>query len=546
MKRKWWRFWERAKPEAPTPREEAQQRAESKKGASDYERKQKALRRRQRMARIIAQTASKPRGKPIQPYRAPPGVIPEGKLNSARQLAMDATPYNAQQLGLAVGYGEFNYYFPGYPALSGLAQLPEYRKMSETIAKEMTRKWIRLTATGGDDKTERLAQLEDALERYKLQALFRRAAEYDGFYGRGQIYVDLKGPDNTVVMDNPEELALPLILSSAKVAKGSLRGFKAIEPVWTYPGPYNSDNPMAPDFFRPTTWYVMGKTVHHSRLLTFVSREVPDLLKASYNFGGLSLSQMAQPYVEHWIRTRDSVSDSVHSFSVNGVKTDMSSVLQEEDGDDTQFVLRAQMFNNLRDNRGLMMLDFEGEDYFQYNIPLSGLDKLQAQSQEHMSSVSSIPLVKFTGISPTGLNASSEGEIKVWYDDISALQNHIFRDNIEFALKVIQLSEFGEIDPAIGFEFETLHETNQVEAAEVRKSDAETAQLYYEIGALSPQQVAKALSEDEDSPLAAVAALSASDDDLGADPEGEQPDLDGLVEAMGKVLKGSGEADAAA
>ena len=46
-----------------------------------------------------------------------------------------------------------------------------------------------------------------------------------------------------------------------------------------------------------------------------------------------------------------------------------------------------------------------------------------------MCSVSGQPLVKFTGITPNGLNASSDGEIRVFYDDIHAEQEAVFRDN---------------------------------------------------------------------------------------------------------------------
>jgi Protein of unknown function (DUF1073) len=53
---------------------------------------------------------------------------------------------------------------------------------------------------------------------------------------------------------------------------------------------------------------------------------------------------------------------------------------------------------------------------------LQDLDWLLAQSQEQISSVSRIPLVKWTGISPSGLNASSEGEIRVYYDLIHSEQ----------------------------------------------------------------------------------------------------------------------------
>lgn len=71
----------------------------------------------------------------IERYTPPPGVIPESVGEAA--LAMDSTPYsylNSANI-TAYGYGGFH----GYPYLSQLAQLPEYRKITGTIAEEMTR-----------------------------------------------------------------------------------------------------------------------------------------------------------------------------------------------------------------------------------------------------------------------------------------------------------------------------------------------------------------------------------------------------------------------
>ncbi|WP_163360700.1 anti-CBASS protein Acb1 family protein, partial [Klebsiella aerogenes] len=74
---------------------------------------------------------------------------------------------------------------------------------------------------------------------------------------------------------------------------------------------YNTTNPLAADWYKPALWYVQGRPVHATRLLTFVGREVPDLLKPAYSFGGLSMSQMAKPYVDNWLRTRASVADLI-------------------------------------------------------------------------------------------------------------------------------------------------------------------------------------------------------------------------------------------
>lgn len=439
-----------------------------------------ALRRAKELEQVI---------KPFEPYQPPAGVIPKGKERAA--MAMDETPYDY------VNQVFVNNFFPGYQYLAGLAQMAEYRKFSEVPAEDMTREWIRLRSTGDDDKTDKINQLNDALERYKIRSLFQQAAEVDGFFGRAQLYIDMKAPNGELAADKPAELSSPLVMSEKKITKGSLRGFVLVEPIWTYPGTYNANNPLAPDFYRPSSWYVMGKTVHHSRMLTFISRPVPDLLKASYNFGGLSMTQMAQAYVNNWLRTRDSVSDLVHSFSVSGIKTDMSEVLMGTD--DAQFFSRAELFNKLRDNRGLMLLDKDMEEFFQFNTPLSGLGELQSQSQEHQSMVASIPLVKLFGVTPSGLNASSEGEIQVYYDGIAGRQVKMFKDPLETVLKVIQLSEFGEIDPDITFEFEPLYGVDQVEAANIRKTNAETDVTLVQGGIIEPAEARKRVASDPES-----------------------------------------------
>jgi uncharacterized protein len=419
---------------------------------------------------------------------APPGVIPEDAPTMAQDRDLD-TLY-----GWANGYGGMGLlseglYFPGYPYLAELTQRPEYRRGSEIIAKEMTRKFIRLTAAGDDDKTAKLAALDAAFKRYRVREVFQEIAEQDGFFGRSQIYLDF-GTSRDLDMT-------PLVVDPAVIRKGSLRRLATVEPLWTYPADYNSSDPLADDFYKPRSWYVLGRKLHSSRFLTFIGREVPDILKPAYMFGGLSISQIGKPYVDNWLRTRQSVSDLIHSFSVSGLKTNMGATLAAGPG--TGVLDRVELMNNLRDNSGSLVLDKDTEEWFNVSTPLGTLDKLQAQAQEHMSSVWGIPLIVFFGITPSGLNASSDGELAVWNDWIEAQQQHLFGANLEKLLKVIQLSEFGEIDPDIGYAWETLSKVDEAALAAVRKSDADVAVAYMSAGVISPLEERTRLAADDDS-----------------------------------------------
>ncbi|MBS0040374.1 DUF1073 domain-containing protein [Neisseria sp. Marseille-Q1983] len=409
----------------------------------------------------------------------PDGVKPNG-------IAMDGSPLGNFGADCFFGTG-----FIGYPRLAELAQISEYRSVSETPANEMTRQWIEIKSAGEEDNSEAIRQIEECYERLNVRDVFRKAVETDGLFGRGQILVQIK--------DHDGKLANPLLLTEKTIAKGSLKALVNIEPMWTTPAPYNAIDPTLPDFYKPKAWYVMAQEIHASRLFTLISRPVPDMLKPAYNFGGVSMTQLMMPYVERWLRTVDSVSDLLHSFSLSGIKTDMSAILSGSDDGDTNIMLRAELYNRLRDNRGLMLLSKDEEEFFQFNTPLSGLDALLAQSQEQMAAPSHTPLVKLLGITPSGLNASTEGEIAVYYDHIRAMQENLLRDPLDKLLKLVQLHLFGKVDDNITFDFVPLQQMSETELSTIRKSDTDRDVAYIQAGVVSAEEVRGRLAGEPDS-----------------------------------------------
>lgn len=392
--------------------------------------------------------------------------------------------------------------FMGYPALAMLAQRPEYRRITETIANEMTRKGFELQSRGDDDKSEKIARIQSAIDKLGVLPALKEAAEHDGFFGRGHIFLDFGDDDQTELLTSVGDGRNQTSVN--KVRKGSFQRVKTVEPVWCYPSTYNSNDPLAPDWYRPREWTVLGKTVHSSRLLTFIAREVPDLLKPAYAFGGLSMSQMAKPYVDNWLKTRQSVADIVSAFSVFVLSTNMAETLNAGQEGEDNFFRRIDLFNGTRDNRGLMVVDKDREAFQNVSAPLSGLDHLQAQAQEHMGAVSGIPLVKLTGISPSGLNASSEEEMECFYTWIGSQQETLFTPNLRKIIDFVQLSEFGEVDPDITFRWLPLKEMSEQQLAEIRRTDAETGRTLIESGAIKREEERQRVAADPDSPYTAI------------------------------------------
>jgi phage-related protein (TIGR01555 family) len=419
----------------------------------------------------------------FQPAEPFPGTLPDN-------MALDAAlPAGADQIAAYAlasvtheGLG-----FLGYPYLAELSQRAEYRHVASIWAEHCTRKWIALSG----DK-EKVAKLEREMKRLEVRALFQEAVEKECFFGRVHIHMDFGD------WDQRDEQATPLVLDAVKVnPKRPLKRADLIEPAWCYPGPYSAQNPLAPDFYRPSAWYVSGTTVHASRLLTMVGRPMPNLLKPAYAFGGVSLTQLCKPYIDNWLRARQSVSDLMHSFSVMVLKTDLDQRLPLPINDPGSLGRRLDLFNKTRDNRGTFVVDKDTEDFTNISAPIAGLDKLQAQALEQISSVSGIPLVILLGITPSGLNASSEGEIRTFYDRIKGYQEKVMGPAVESLLKVLQLSLFGEIDEDIGFEFASLWEMSDADKAAIRKSDAEADSTYVNTGAVSPEEVRQRLNDED-------------------------------------------------
>jgi len=419
---------------------------------------------------------------PIKPPELLAGIVPDGI--TAPVLAMDENP--AYQLaGSMYPTGGF----VGFPYLAQLATRAEYRAFASAISTEITRKWISFTSTqtDDDDHSEKIKLIEEEFKRLKIRSLIQHVTENDVLFGRGHIAIKLKGHDDTK----------PLILAHQTIAIGSIDSFSSVEPIWSTPSAYNAIDPTAKDFYRPTSWYVLGKQIHASRFLTVVTRPLPDILKPAFNFAGMSLSQLAEPYVNNWLRTRQSVSDLINNFSLTILKTSLDQVLSGGDGSDIDS--RAQLFILNKSNKGLMIVDTDRESVEQLNTPLGGLHELQAQSQEQMCAVSKIPAVVLTGISPNGMNASSEGEMQAFNDWIAAQQEAFYRDPIEIILKVVQLHLFGKIHPEIGFKFNPLMEMTAEQQANIRNINAQVAVNYITNGVLAPEEERERLASDPDS-----------------------------------------------
>lgn len=415
--------------------------------------------------------------------------------------------------------------FLGYALLSSIAQDPLIRAGIETIADDMTRKFIELTSKGDEDLSFKITEIESDLQAFRIKSLFNRALSLTGYMGGCLIYID------TGELDDEEKKA-PLYLDNKTFKRGTLRGFKIIEPINVYPGVYNSSDPTADNYFNPETWFVLGKEYHKSRFLYFAQNEVPLLLKPLYNFFGISLSQQVLEYVQNFTENRRSAQRLLNKFSLTIWKTDMSAFLSG--GDCNSLTQRVKYFNAQRNNDGTALIDKELEDMVQINTPLSGVTDIVSMSLDLAPVILGISKDKYFGDLPKGLNASSEGTNRIYYDKIQSLNEKISYDNVEKVIKILQLNRYGEINDNISFQFAPLWEIDERERAEINKIHADTAAVYVDRGCLSQEEIRGALAGNPDSGYSNIDVDDVPETDNFADVDLEDKDEAGSVfdEAM--------------
>lgn len=510
--------------------------------------------------RLISQEAAawlrsrRPRPDPFALPRFPEASLPPPELRMEKQLskkltlAMDdasfqANSFNAGTWAASNGSGLWGYdAFLGYPELAVLAQRVEYRQIVTTMAREATREWIEFSVDGvapedsdDDELKDRVKELEDELGRLDCQRAFQISCEYDGYYGRGHLYID------TGHTEDIGELAKPLRPDKAKLS-GKIKLLRPIEPVWIYPIKYESVDPLRPDWYNPNVWYVMGKNVHASRLLRFVSHEVPDLLKPAYSFGGLSMTQLCKSYVDIWLQTKRDVADLIHTFSMVWLSTDLSTEVAGTGEGGGGFAERMESYIASRDNLGVITLSKETEEIGNVAVPLGGLHELQSQAQEHLCSASGQPSIELLGVSPQGFNASSEGELDAWQRRVKSFQERLMGPNLKQVIELAQVSLWGEIDERINWKFKPLRLMSPKELSEIQERKSATHKNYVEMGAIDPAEVREAVAEDPDSEYDGIEVDDVPEQGTGEedmDVTGEEPGPENQFIDMADNDKGS-------
>lgn len=336
------------------------------------------------------------------------------------------------------------------------------RKTVKLPALDATRKWRQWT---GDN----IEPIEDLEKNARIQV---RQKVYDAqwkarLFGGAAILIGLPDPDFTEPVD------------VERVGKDDLRYLSVLTRHDLAAGQIVTD-PRSELFGKPAHYDITTTSgglvrVHPSRLVLFEGETLPRWQSGtgqSYGWGDSVLQGIYEA-----CRNLDSTMGNIASL-VFDAKTDVIKIpgLTENITDsafETALLRRFQTARMLKGNNGTLILDGE-EEYESKNYSFGGLDAIADRFMQVAAGAADIPMTRFLGMSPGGLNSTGEGDLANYYDHIASTQTLEIEPAISTLDEVLVRSALGDWPKGLKYEWLPLRQMTEAQISELRSRDAET------------------------------------------------------------------------
>lgn len=234
--------------------------------------------------------------------------------------------------------------------------------------------------------------------------------------------------------------------------------------------------------------------VHESRLIRFEGQKVS--ARTMRKQKGWGDSVLLRPYkvVRDYNMGWSGVSLLLHDFAQAILRIKgLAEVLAE--GDEEAVAKRSLAMNTSRSVANVLLLDSE-EEFKRDVVSLAGIPEVLREQLVRLAMAARMPVVVLAGISPAGLNATGESDIRLWYDRVKAWQTKV---GVPILNRIVQLIFLDPSGPTGGIEpdnwsvkFNPPWQMSDKETAELRNKQAQTDQIYITTGTLLPEEVAVA------------------------------------------------------
>jgi phage-related protein (TIGR01555 family) len=366
------------------------------------------------------------------------------------------------------------------------------RRIIDTIPEDCCKNWYTIKSQISPDLLDRFRKTE---RKTNTKAKIMEAMKWGRLYGGAAAIILIEGHED--ILDQP--------LDYETIMPGSYCGL-LVRDRWSgiTPGPTLVQNPRDIEYGLPDTYRVTTNdgdvfTVHHSRVIRFIGRDVPFWEKQAEVMWGVS--EIEHIYDE--LRKRDNTSWNIanlifRAYLITLKMKDLDQILaagDERSQQDLYNVVQAQ--NWLMSNQGMLALGADDSlDSKAYSF--AGLSEVYEEFMMDISGAAEIPATKLFGRSPAGMNATGDSDLQIYYDSISQKQEANLAPAIDKLLPIMALSEWGYIPDDLDYDFAPVGSLSQAEKTDLGTKGAESISKLFTDGLISQKVALKELRQQSD------------------------------------------------
>lgn len=287
-----------------------------------------------------------------------------------------------------------------------------------------------------------------------------------------------------------------------KVKKGSYKGMVVVEPYWVAPQ-LDADavtNPMNIGFQEPTWWKMPnGALVHKSWCIKRCNSELPDILKPTYYYGGVPLTQKIYERVYAAEKVANEAPQLALTKRMLIADANIANLMMHPE--ECEDILN--MVQWARDNFSVWFKNPD-DQVSQIDTSLNDFDALVMTQYQLVASIADMPATKLLKTQPKGFNATGEYEQKDYIQSLQAIQDQDYLPILRMHYELFTKSYYGEVID-LSVVFNPIDTPTEKETAEVAKIWSDVDSNYIASGVMSADEVRDIRRSLDDSPYSTLA-----------------------------------------
>lgn len=356
----------------------------------------------------------------------------------------------------------------------------------DIVADDMTRAGVTIKGIEPEDAT-RIHELATIVGLWKC---LNRGIKWGRLYGGaiGVLLIDGQNVEKPLRIETvgPEQFKGILILDRWQVEPSLNELIEDLGPNLGLPKYYK---------VMRTAPALRGKRAHHTRCIRFNGIELPYQQMLIENMWSLSILERLYDRMVSYDSATMGAAQLVFKSYLRSIKVDGLRSIVSQGGRPLEGLVKyvefMRMFQSIE---GMTMLD--KEDEFAENTgastSMAGVEKILAMLGEQLSGATQIPLVRFFGQEPAGMNATGENDLITYYDNINKGQED-YRVPITACYRALAASLGIKIKPGFGITFNPLWQLKQTDKAEVSGKIADSISTAYESDLITQKSAMKEL-----------------------------------------------------